>query len=106
MSIIYDSVSNLISDGTRTSDVWVSGPNHNEVFDAKLKDSIIYILSLFNSITLIMTYDTLTQSAGGSFSLQSTFGSFIENDTRLLMYILSINSIAEVWKLGFYISKT
>ena len=70
-----------VSSGALTGSQYETGPNHSLVNDIRMLGTKLYILTYFNSAsTILMRFDTSSQTPGQSYSIISSHGSFMKGN--------------------------
>jgi len=72
-----------VTTGLRIGNLYLSDKNHQDFYDATLSEDIIYILSQYSSssTTMLMQFDTLTNTPGQSYTISATKLTFLDNES-------------------------
>ena len=82
MSNLSNRYASQISDGSRPSDIWGNIADHVNFFEAKLQGTVIYTLTFLNTgPTLMMSFDTSSNTPGLSYSISIPQGTFLDNQS-------------------------
>ena len=74
---------NNVNTGSRVGNLFLSDNNHQGFYDATLSGDIIYILSKYSSIsqTMLMLFDTSTNTPGQSYIISANKLAFLDNES-------------------------